>query len=226
MWRLMVLTFAFLAFAFYELSGGADYAPREDSLQVALREKPLFARPTPIPPQARQIASADTGIKLTPRLIQQKREAIQAAHDAREARKEARHLQAQQTTRFNVTLAATSPAKSVFDSQPIKEMGLSGVGAFSGGTLAHDVSVGLQDGYQPLPDAEIASEPADIRAVIGTLVNMRDGPGTEYAQVDQLSEGMQVEVLEAAGNGWVHLRVLDTGQTGWMANWLVTATAR
>ncbi|QIE46995.1 SH3 domain-containing protein [Pseudohalocynthiibacter aestuariivivens] len=226
MWRFILLTFAFLGFAFYHLSGGADYAPRADSLQVAFQNKSFFAQPKPAQPRARQVASADTKTKLTPRLIQQKREAVQAAHDAREARKEARYLQAQEATRFKVTLAAASPAKSVFNPEPIKEMGLSGVGAFSGGTLARDVTgvIGGQNGMQT--GADVTPEPADIRAVTGTLVNMRNGPGTDFAQVDQLSQGMQVEVLETAANGWVHLRALDTGQTGWMADWLVTAAAQ
>ncbi|WP_198586122.1 SH3 domain-containing protein [Roseovarius salinarum] len=34
MWRFIVVVFGFLALAFYELSGGADYAPRPNSLQV------------------------------------------------------------------------------------------------------------------------------------------------------------------------------------------------
>ncbi|MDX1786182.1 MAG: SH3 domain-containing protein [Roseovarius sp.] len=223
MWRFMLLTFAFLGFAFYQLSGGADYAPRADSLQDALQDRPLFAQPKPVQSRALEVATAKPRIKLTPRLIKQKREAVQAAHDAREARKQDRYLQAQQATRFQVTLAAASPAKSVFDSQTIKEMGLSGVGAFSGGTLARDVSGVIGGTGAVLAGTDDTSEPADIRSVTGTLVNMRDGPGTDYLQVDQLSQGTQVEVLETAANGWVHLRALDTGQSGWMADWLLTA---
>ena len=29
MWRFILVTFGFLFFAFYELSGGADYAPKD-----------------------------------------------------------------------------------------------------------------------------------------------------------------------------------------------------
>ena len=31
-------------------------------------------------------------------------------------------------------------------------------------------------------------------------------------------------VLQAPGNGWLELQVVSTGETGWMADWLVTAS--
>lgn len=34
MWRFILVTFAFLGFAFWEMSGGADYAPRDNSIQA------------------------------------------------------------------------------------------------------------------------------------------------------------------------------------------------
>lgn len=60
-------------------------------------------------------------------------------------------------------------------------------------------------------------EPIDLRAVTGRSVNMRAGPGKNYAVIDQLARGDTVEVLEAADNGWVRLRLPETGLEGWMS---------
>ncbi|WP_432689376.1 SH3 domain-containing protein [Pseudooceanicola sp. C21-150M6] len=76
---------------------------------------------------------------------------------------------------------------------------------------------------QPAPTAENAF--TDIREVTGNRVNMRNGPGTNYAIVDRLTRGQEVEVLSEPGNGWLELRVNDTGQVGWMADFLVTASS-
>ncbi|MGB2201766.1 MAG: SH3 domain-containing protein [Pseudooceanicola atlanticus] len=54
---------------------------------------------------------------------------------------------------------------------------------------------------------------------------MRNGPGTNFSIVDRLTRGEQVEVLAEPGNGWLKLRVSDSGRVGWMADFLVTAAA-
>ncbi len=69
--------------------------------------------------------------------------------------------------------------------------------------------------------ANIASS-ADIRSVARNSVNVRGGPSTSFAVVNQLNEGQQVEVLDDPGNGWVQLRPLDGGPVGWMADFLLT----
>lgn len=61
----------------------------------------------------------------------------------------------------------------------------------------------------------------DIRRVTGSVVNMRAGPGTDYEVVAQLIQGDEAEVLIDDGTGWVQLR-LQGGQTGWMADFLLT----
>jgi len=63
----------------------------------------------------------------------------------------------------------------------------------------------------------IKPEPADIRAVRGSRVNMRGGPGTSYAVLGTLIRGEEVRVLKEPGNGWVKLKVVDTGRIGWMS---------
>ncbi|MEM1101896.1 MAG: SH3 domain-containing protein [Pseudomonadota bacterium] len=85
-----------------------------------------------------------------------------------------------------------------------------------------------QTGLEALTVAEnaapLASEaaPEDLRTVSASRVNMRGGPGTTFDVLDTLSRGAEARVLEDPGNGWVQIRVSDTGQVGWMAARLMT----
>jgi uncharacterized protein YgiM (DUF1202 family) len=82
---------------------------------------------------------------------------------------------------------------------------------------------------QPAPAFVSLSQPqpvvpgaADLRFVEPELVNMRDGPGTDYAVADKLSRGTTAEVLESDGNGWVRVHIIATDQIGWIAERLLT----
>jgi len=69
---------------------------------------------------------------------------------------------------------------------------------------------------------EVAAQPLDIRAVAGSRVNMRQGPGTNFDVLDTLDGGTQAEVLEVNSDGWARIQVLNTGQVGWMAERLLS----
>lgn len=69
---------------------------------------------------------------------------------------------------------------------------------------------------------ETTANPLDIRAVGGSRVNMRQGPGTTFDVLDTLDAGTQTEVLEVNSDGWARIQVLNTGQVGWMAERLLT----
>ncbi|WP_147126796.1 SH3 domain-containing protein [Shimia ponticola] len=74
------------------------------------------------------------------------------------------------------------------------------------------------------PEPVIAEVPAaDIRLVAGSRVNVRNGPGTNFSVVAQLTRGAETEVLQSPGNGWVKIRAANTGGVGWMAERLLTA---
>lgn len=81
---------------------------------------------------------------------------------------------------------------------------------------------------QPTPpeatEAAVTQEeaPQDIRSVKGTRVNMRNGPSTTYNVIMRLTRGTRVRILQEPGNGWVKLKVEDTGRIGWMASRLLT----
>ncbi|MEL6610444.1 MAG: SH3 domain-containing protein, partial [Pseudomonadota bacterium] len=82
------------------------------------------------------------------------------------------------------------------------------------------VQAPVEEAVAPLPEIA-AAPPADIRAVTGTRVNMRNGPGTNFEVLTQLVQGDQAEVLQSPGNGWVKIRVSATGVEGWMAERLM-----
>ena len=64
---------------------------------------------------------------------------------------------------------------------------------------------------------------SDIRVVEGDVANMRGGPGTDFEKITALTGGTEVMVLGTSGNGWLQLQVIETGEVGWMADWLVSA---
>lgn len=55
-------------------------------------------------------------------------------------------------------------------------------------------------------------------------VNIRSGPGTNYASVAEATLGAQVLILDRQGD-WYKV-VLDNGVTGWVASWLVDTRAQ
>lgn len=63
----------------------------------------------------------------------------------------------------------------------------------------------------------------DIRTVSGNRVNVRGGPSTDFEIVNRLERGDAVEILEDTGNGWVRMRPVDGGAEGWMADFLLNA---
>ena len=60
------------------------------------------------------------------------------------------------------------------------------------------------------------------RTVTGSRVNVRGGPGTDFRVVNRLVRGDEVEILEDPGNGWVRMRPVTGGTVGWMADFLLS----
>jgi uncharacterized protein YraI len=64
-----------------------------------------------------------------------------------------------------------------------------------------------------------------MRQVSGNSVNLRTGPGTGFGRIASLKRGTDVIVLNDPGEGWIKLRVVETGRIGWMAETLLTLAA-
>lgn len=189
MWRFILVTFAMLGWAFYELSGGSDYAPLDGSLQAANDSMPEPQRPP-----------------------------ATVAATAEENREEAQGVVASAASgasAFEITLAAARETAPDVQPDP-KPWEAASSSLFSDPVLP----AGVQGLAVPPPEPE--PEPAaDIRTVSAAAVNMRNGPGTGYSVLAKLSFGDRVEVLNDPGQGWVKLRVEETGRVGWMADFLL-----
>lgn len=177
MWRLILISFVFMGWSFYELSGGADYAPGDGSLQAAGYTP--FGAPASKPETVAQVPS------------------VADAPDVTRV-----SLNLTDLPRVNVTLPSIAAPVGV---QPAFEK-------------ARIVTASAPD--QPEPAAL-----PDIRAIRGSVVNMRNGPGTNYSVLTKLRRGDQVEIVRDDGNGWLKLRVTASGRVGWMADSLVTAAS-
>lgn len=199
MWRFISVTFAFLGYAFYTLSGGSDYAPRTQSIQA--RAKIDHVRPIPRPVRVNVIQLANSGLPKTG--IQAK--AITSLAD----------LDLSNGNRFQITLA-TLNTDEITAPTPAPEPA-----AVQAVVLPETTQI--TDPAQNNTPAAAETPDPDIRLVKGDVVNMRNGPGTSFDQVARLTKGTEVAVLHDDGTGWIELRVVETGTTGWMADWLVTA---
>ena len=187
MWRFILLTFAFLGWSFFELSGGFGYQPAANSIQAQVRS--TFISPVSRPGAARKqrlakaspaqptIPAADPAI-ITP-----------AHHDPT----------ADPGTVPAPTLASVQTDTPTVQPDP------------------PETKAALLTEPASLPAATI-----DLSQVSGTVANMRGGPGITYGTVAKLAHGTQVSILQNTGSGWLELQVVETGQTGWIAEWLVS----
>lgn len=69
---------------------------------------------------------------------------------------------------------------------------------------------------------QVTPPPLDLRLVDARRVNMRAGPGTNFGVIDAFDRGTEAEVLLVDATGWAQIRITSTGQTGWMAERLLT----
>ncbi|KAA0916200.1 SH3 domain-containing protein [Aquicoccus porphyridii] len=242
MWRFIVVTFGFLGWAFYELSGGADYAPRDGSFQAAQTEiraqtekqarRAEIARDAAgivhIPPTAVR-ASAATGREDAQVVL-----TATAQPGATPGNKRQRLTLSNQpdSTGRGVSLPALNGEK---------RDALTGSGAVPGipsnlspeeqAALAIAIVTGQTGAGATEPAREqvepVASRPdttaRNIRMVNAARANLRGGPGTHFGIMDSLARDTRVEVLNDPGLGWVELRVSDSGMIGWMATRLLVA---
>ena len=219
--RLIILSFLFMALAFYELSGGADFVPRG-------------VRPPKPEPQLAEAAPRPE-LKLAPPVLAPRKFRMDDPK-AEEIGKERRiaALKAQQAERaerlaqLRQGMGSAPGGGLVFYPGPGGGGADGGAGGIELGSL-QEGAAGLHEtapGPEPVATPAPAPEPEpDIREVTGTRVNMRDGPGTIYAVVLRLSIGQKVEVLGTSGTGWLRLRTLPGRQIGWVAASLVSKAA-
>lgn len=195
MWRLVLVSFAALAVTFYELSGGSDYAPAPNSIQARADLVRPKARPEPANPgrRARTLAR------------------VEAAMDGPDQPLAG-------TAALSVTLASARGG-----AQGRVEDG-------AGQSRAAAPALASTDQADPSIAAAIAAalgeapiDPAQIRQIKEGLVDLRRGPGLSFARVATIPRGTRVGILQDPGHGWLKVRLIDGYETGWLAEWLLTA---
>ncbi|WP_338549118.1 SH3 domain-containing protein [Roseovarius phycicola] len=213
----MLITFGFLGFAFYELSGGADYKPHANSIQArAAQPQPVnVAELAPV-----EKSSIEDLAQAAPAAAPAERLGITLASiQVDEA------LYPNQTEAKSERVTASDATLDIAEQQAIEaaedDVRKVWPGAIELFQLQEAKRVQQTESIKALKQDEEAAS-YDVRFVTGNVVNMRDGPGTEFEPVGQLTQGTEVAVLNSSGNGWVMLRVMTTGQEGWMADWLVS----
>lgn len=190
----ILLTFGFLGFALYEMSGGADFEPASARIAAATPEatqpkEVVAATPkaqTPAPAAVINTA-AITKIDSTPSVTR---------------------------VSLNLTDVSDAVAKATQTPQPRDT------------TIITDSSQTPQIILPSLIATTSTSVPtgaSDVRVVSGNRVNVRGGPSTDYGIVSKLTRGDEVRILEDNGNGWVLMEPLEGGESGWMADFLLTS---
>ncbi|KIC12489.1 ligand-binding protein SH3 [Leisingera sp. ANG-M1] len=199
--RFVLVSFAFLGWGFYELSGGADFEPPK-------RPEPVAAAETAAPQPARITAASLTAQPVLTRRSQVQASSRPAADPALRQR-----VAAEQLASAAGVLASSQTA---FSHAPAPG-GLQ-LASLDGGLAAITAAPAAQPlAAQPEPEPFL-----DLRSIRASRVNMRQGPGTNYPVITRLLGGDEVIVLEDSGTGWLHLRAPDKGQVGWIAASLVS----
>ena len=196
----ILLTFGFLGFAFYQMSGGADFEPASARLAAATPEVVVSEQVAEVKPaQDAAVTTASIAkISGTPdvtRVSLNLTNVSDAAEVATTDQPAALTLQPE-----------TASTAQIIDSSETPQIILPSLIAT---TDTADANGNIFAG--------------DIRSVSGNRVNVRGGPSTNYGVVSKLTRGTEVRVLEDNGNGWVSMQPIDGGETGWMADFLLTS---
>lgn len=221
--KFILISFGFLGWAFYEMSGGDAFEPASVRMAHLLpKSEPVAETPvTPVQPVAR--AQAATPAQITQTAL------VDTAPPALNE-----PALNEDVSRATLNLAALEDALSgavdTDETAPLVVSSRDGtgvprnVGSISASADTPAIIPSLiapNAGTTQVPVASNASLD-DIRTVTGNRVNVRGGPGTDFSVVTRLVRGDEVEILEDNGDGWVRLRPLDGGTEGWMADFLLT----
>lgn len=172
MYKFMFVTTAMFSWAFYEMSGGADFTP---AVKVIQEQTPVSAEVEHSAPEA-VIGQAP---KVTPRI---------------------QMINGVEYVDFKNPIILPAPG-AIPTPQPDGQISQASFG-----------------GTQPAVQESAAR---DLRIVLGNNVNVRLGAGRAHPVLTTVPSGTEAEMLEQRGD-WVNIRLLETGETGWMAAWLIS----
>ncbi|WP_417211648.1 SH3 domain-containing protein [Antarctobacter sp.] len=238
----MVVTFAVLGWSWYALSGGSDFVPGQHGVTILAEpdtsaprrgpDGPSLAglKPTPTPVIDPVPAPRVTSLRDRQPLPSKSVKAVVPPADAvpRTRTEEVRPAIVPASAPVSPPVAGAAGA--------VDEIALALAGAIPAeedtfdptapmpriAGLGTSLPLGTKMGEALAP--EFVPESRDLRVVSASRVNLRDGPATSYDVVAKLDEGVEVEVLDDTGDGWVKLRVVDGDTLGWMSDDFLTAS--
>ncbi len=198
MWRFILVTFGFLFFAFYELSGGAHYTPKDGSRQSVAAERAQAA-------EQKRLAFLQAKPQAKPRDV-----ATASSPVSPPAASPAPDVSGVITDGAETLVLASAGGSALPRQKPLAV-------ALSQPVIDSEKAESL---IEVAAGAITARADDDIREVSGNRVNLRRGPGTRFNTLDTLLRGDKVQVLSEE-SGWIKLRVLETGRIGYMAAFLL-----
>lgn len=218
--RFVIVSFAFLGWGFYEISGGADFVaperPPEQLAEVSTTSAPLET--TPPATNKFQRSAKIRAASLVPAPV------LQPAATA--------HRQTVALEKIAAAGANLQSSSSAF--APSAETGLLHMDHIQGGLIAMSNRQDIQGGTgglalntglagtEPAQPVAPAESYLDIREIRASRVNMRQGPGTIYPVTARLLAGDEVLIVEDNGTGWLQLRTRIGNKIGWVAASLVS----
>ncbi|WP_093738053.1 SH3 domain-containing protein [Sulfitobacter delicatus] len=246
--RFIFLTFGFMGWAFYEMSGGADFEPA--SQRMARLQDAETTSVTEASTEAGKIVTAAAENAARDLKRAEQREKVFAASNKSKPR-EATRVALNLTTLSDLPRAsdmamveqavAKTPVPKATETRSISDTGAkvikasapmpqnAGYTVSSSNTPAiipsliapNDTAVAKSESTTV---TQISTTQADIRTVSGNRVNVRRGPGTNFGIVGKLGAGDAVKIIEDNGDGWVRLRSVDGKEMGWMAEFLLSSS--
>ena len=203
MTRFVLLSFVFLAFAFYELSRGTDFD--SEALRLSRIDVPVDAAPEA--PAETVIARASDAESVT-----QTQDVTRVALSLTSVTDIQPPAQPSRDTAAAVL--STEPPAVILPSLIVDRAEITPVDFGRTDEVFRDAATD--------PSIATLSDDFDVRSISGSSVNVRGGPGTGFAVVDRLQRCDQVEIIQNPGDGWVQLRPLGGGTVGWMAEFLLS----
>ena len=191
--KFIAIAFGFLGLAFYELSGGSDFDG--EALRLSRVEVGTVKQGLPkIADAAKDIGSDDAEFEVS-------RAALNLVSE------EKSKIIASVVTLAQPEKIEATPASLVVDvvEEPLGELILPSL-------------IVEPEAFEVITSTSIQ----DVRIVSVDRVNVRSGPSTDYEVVGRLTRGVEVEVLDDNGGGWIEMRSLDGVTFGWMADFLLS----
>lgn len=247
--RFIFLTFGFMGWAFYEMSGGADFEPA--SQRMARLQDAETTSVAEASTEAGKIVTAAAENAARDLKRAEQREKVFAASNKSNTPREATRVALNLTTLSDLPRAsdmamveqavAKTRAPKATETRSISDTGAKVIKASAPMPQNAGYTVSSSNTPAIIPSlinpndtgvaksesttvTQISTTQADIRTVSGNRVNVRRGPGTNFGIVGKLGAGDAVKIIEDNGAGWVRLRSVDGKEMGWMAEFLLSSS--